>query len=495
MKNIAIKTIEFVKRHDNIFFIILIFLSISGITLNISITNSDELWNFQNVYKMYNGYQIYQDANVIVTPLFFWIGECLFNILGANFLTFRIYNIIILIALYFIIYLLLKRLKVAKKIAIILVLILIMLKEYNLVRAQANYNVMTLMLSVLGVYLYLNKYKYNSIIQGLILFLVFMTKQNMGLFYAFGLFFCEIFEEKCWKEKIKNLMIEFFTFFVFLIIFFLYLYCSNNLYNFINYTVLGMGEFATENLTINMINVISTIFFILINTVVIFIFIKHKKITPVEKKQLTILNCFSIPFTLVILPIFNDTHFLIGIYLSIILFVYLASILIKEIELKINQKIINIILTILVFFTCGYSISHFISWYQIIDSEKYKFENSHPFYGGIYEEGLIEDINKVTAYIENSSNKVIILSSKASLYMVPTKNSNGMLDLPFKGNLGKEGEEGIIHLIESMEKIEILIEKEEEKIFWQESKLLRQYIIENMNKIGEIQEFEIYQPK
>ena len=55
MKNIAIKTIEFVKRHDNIFFIILIFLSISGITLNISITNSDELWNFQNVYKMYNG--------------------------------------------------------------------------------------------------------------------------------------------------------------------------------------------------------------------------------------------------------------------------------------------------------------------------------------------------------------------------------------------------------------------------------------------------------
>lgn len=49
MKNIAIKVIEFVKRHDNIFFIILIFLSIFGITLNINLANSDELWNFQKV--------------------------------------------------------------------------------------------------------------------------------------------------------------------------------------------------------------------------------------------------------------------------------------------------------------------------------------------------------------------------------------------------------------------------------------------------------------
>lgn len=493
MKNIAIKTIEFVKRHDNIFFIILIFLSISGITLNIPIANSDELWNFQNVYKIHNGYQIYQDANVIVTPLFFWIGECLFKILGANFLTFRIYNIIILIALYFIIYLLLKKLKVAKKISIIVILILIVLKEYNMIRAQANYNSMALMLSFLGVYLYLNKYKHNSTIQGIILFLVFMAKQNMGVFYAIGLLFCEVFKESNWKEKLKNLMIEFSTFFMFLIVFFLYLYLDDNLYNFINYTILGIGEFATENIAIDIINVIFTMFFIVINTLVIFVFIKYKKITLVEKNQLITLNCIAIPFTLATLPIFNDTHFLIGIYLSIVLFVDLASILIREIELKINQKIINILLIILVFFICGYSISSFVSWYQIIYSENYKLEKSHPFYGGIYEESLIENIDKVTHYIDNSSNKIIVLSSKASLYMVPTKNSNGMLDLPFKGNLGKEGEEGIIHLIESMGKIEILIEKEEEKVFWQESKLVRQYIIENMKKIGEIEEFEIYQ--
>ena len=91
MKNIISKQINFIKKHDNIFAIILFFLSIFGITINVFITNSDELWNFQNIYKMYNGFQIYKDANVIVTPLFFWIGEFLFKILGANFFIFRVY--------------------------------------------------------------------------------------------------------------------------------------------------------------------------------------------------------------------------------------------------------------------------------------------------------------------------------------------------------------------------------------------------------------------
>ena len=95
MKKIFINASNFIKTYDNIFAIILFFLCIFGTILNARITNEDELWNFQNIFKMYNGYKIYQDANVIVTPLFFEIGEKIFKILGANILSFRIYNIII----------------------------------------------------------------------------------------------------------------------------------------------------------------------------------------------------------------------------------------------------------------------------------------------------------------------------------------------------------------------------------------------------------------
>ena len=70
MKNI----IEKIKRKDNIVIFILFFLISLGISLNIYLESSDEVWNFQNVYKMYNGFKIYEEINVIITPLFFYMA-------------------------------------------------------------------------------------------------------------------------------------------------------------------------------------------------------------------------------------------------------------------------------------------------------------------------------------------------------------------------------------------------------------------------------------
>ena len=38
------------------------------------INSGDEVWNFNNVYKMYNGYTLYNDTNLIITPFFFYIA-------------------------------------------------------------------------------------------------------------------------------------------------------------------------------------------------------------------------------------------------------------------------------------------------------------------------------------------------------------------------------------------------------------------------------------
>lgn len=67
-----------------------------------------------------------------------------------------------------------------------------------------------------------------------------------------------------------------------------------------------------------------------------------------------------------------------------------------------------------------------------------------------------------------------------------------MLDLPLKGNLGKEKEEGLILLIKNMKEAEILIDKNEIDMHYQESKKVREYVKNSMEKIGEIEEFEIY---
>ena len=106
-----------------------------------------------------------------------------------------------------------------------------------------------------------------------------------------------------------------------------------------------------------------------------------------------------------------------------------------------------------------------------------------------------ENIEKINNYIKKADKKVIIISSKAALYNIPEKRSNGVYDLPLKGNLGKEGEQGIIKRIENLKNTEILMEKDEEKIIWQESKKVREYITKNLKQKGEIEEFLIYDTK
>lgn len=483
---------EIIKKYDNIIMVGVIVLVTTGITLNVTIADSDELWNFQNIYKMYNGFQIYKDANVIITPLFFWIGEFIFKLIGANFLTFRIYNIIIHCSLYIVTYNFLKKLDISKVTSAIIVFCIILYKEYYLLLGQANYNILALTLFILGVYLTTKKYKYNSFIQGCILFLVFITKQNFGVFYGLGLFIYEMQKNKQLKIKIKNLIIEIITFILFFAIMCVILAIQNNLYNFVDYTILGISEFAKENVMLNMKNMIRTIVICIINIGIATFFIKDKRIDikTEEKENLKILTAFSCPLTLVMFPIFNEAHFIIGILLAYIEFIYIIKIIINNVEIKISNKIKASMLAIICISMIINSAYNYILWYKHTNNEIYSYGFEHPFYGAIIEECEQKEINNVINYIQNNTNQVIVLSSKAALYMVPLKASNGKMDLPFKGNLGQAGEIGLIKEINEMKNVEILINKENNH--WQESKWVKEYIRNNLKKIGEIESFYIY---
>ena len=69
-----------------------------------------------------------------------------------------------------------------------------------------------------------------------------------------------------------------------------------------------------------------------------------------------------------------------------------------------------------------------------------------------------------------------------------------MLDLAFRGNLGLEGEQGLIQTVENQENAIILIDNDEEfNKCSQDSMLAREYIKNNYNFIGEIEDFLIYE--
>lgn len=496
------KILNIMSKYENILIFLLILFSITAVTLCVSLSSNDELWNFQNVYKMYNGFEIYNDANVICTPLFFYIGNIIFHLLGANFLVFRIYSIIIFTIFYFLTYILLRKLEIDKKIACLFTIILMMFGNYILIRIMANYNSMAIMFSIIGIYLLIKDNAEinakNIMIQSIICFVIELTKQNIGVFYAIGLLAVILINSK--KNRTKNVLEEIGILLLLSIIFIFSLKLTGKLEGFLNYAVLGMGQFVGLNRTFRWTYVIIIGSIITVNAIVSYIFIKNQKklISKREKNNIIILNCFSIPLFLAIFPIMNESHFLLSIHIGIILSIYIISIILKAIGINKNKnlnKIINVLIVIIVVIDMLIAIDKIIVWSNYVFEKDYYYKYKDPYFGAVVSKELNDNIEEVTQFIkkeQEAGSETIVFSSKAALYMVPLKKSNGFIDLPFYGNFGILNEDEVIEKIEKMENTLLLLEKEEKNLEWQESEKIIKTLKQDLEKIGEIEEFEIY---
>ena len=499
------KVKEILRKKENIFILLLIIISLIGVTLCVFLSDNDELWNFQNVYKMYNGFEIYKDANVICTPLFFYIGKLIFQILGANFFIFRIYSIVIFTFYYFMTYKILRILGINVKVSMLCTLILIMFGNYVLPRVMANYNSLAIGICLLGIYLLLkNKCIINNksiLEQSIICFLIILTKQNIGLFYFIALSVIILIRKQ--NGKIIGILQEFGVLTILGIIFIVFLKMNGILEGFVNYTILGMSQFAYKNISIDWIYIFITIAVLLINLISSVSIIKRGKelLKDEDKNNIIILNCFSIMLSIVIFPIVNEAHFLFAINFAVVLLVYILNMIIEKSEIKMNKldKILTSVLIILLLLNVAINISRFICWKKEVFNSEYIYNYEDPFFGTIIvDEKTKEEINTITNYIEEEDkkgNNVIVFSSKAALYMVPLKKNNGFYDLPFNGNFGNLSEEEILNDLEQKKHTLILVdENDEEDIRWQENKFIIQKIKDEFKCVGHINEFDIYEP-
>lgn len=482
----------FKKKDFDVF--LLIVLICFNISLIVFVDYYDELWNFANCYKMFNGYKIYEELNVIVTPLFLYISQIFFYLFGANLLSFRIYNVFISALFFILIYLIFKSLKVVKRRSVLYTLIFILIFN-TIVAAGANYNIMVMMPVLIALLLIIRK-KENNILFGMLLFATFITKQNIYVLFAAGIFFYKILSQSEMKKKLGDLAKIYLISLAGIFVFLIYMYLDGNLYNFYNYCFGGISEFGIKNLYIDISN--SRFLYISIITTLLTFFIIHNKKINQNLNQETIKNikdllCFGLPLTLMSFPIFNYYHATLGSTIILIeLFYIIENALIKNLAVeRKKEKIFYFILIAIYILYLFYGI--LINLYEIKNG-KIILDNNGAFYGTIMQKEDYEDIKIICNYIEKREKQnvdVKILSYKANLYMVKLNKNNGILDLAFVGNLGKDGENGIIAEIQNLKNTLILIQTSEE-IFWQESKNAREYIINNYDKIGEIQEYSIY---
>lgn len=477
---------QFIIKYDELFFILIFFISIFGITIYIKTVPEDEVWNFQNIYKMYNGYKIYVDANVITTPLFHLIGVIIFKLFGANFFVFRLYNFFICLFLYLGIFKIFKSLKINKLYSFTFAVIIILLTN-KIIYAAPNYNTLVITFVIYSLLIIINREKYKNFIlyESIIIFLIIMTKQNVGIFYLMGYIIYTIIESKQFKNTIKILI----QVIIFLCIYVFILFKLDILKGFINYCFLGIEEFGQNNIIIRANWTLILIFISLINSLLM-LFIKYKnKFYDNEISNIKTIACFSYPMLLISYPLFNNVHINIALVLQYILLIYMCYLLFKDI--KIEKKFVNSFVVTLILILTIQSIRYMYQYFNKVFESKYKYKDV--YFGTLFDEDLENKIEKVTKYIAESDKEVIVLSPDAALYMIPLKRSNSEMDLILLGNLGKDGENNIIEKVSKLENKIILINKE--KLSYQESDKLREYVINNYINIGEIEDLLIYETK
>ena len=472
------KVVEIIKKHEKLIVAIILLIITIGIILNNPIKQTDEVTLFYETFKMNSGHPIYKEVNVLVTPLFFYIGLLIFKIFSPTYLTYRIFGAVIWTFLLYSIYSVLCTLKVNKKLRLLAISAMPIFLRSAIV-IGANYNVLAIALSLFAINLYLkneNKDIKSYIIQGIFIFLIFMTKQNIGVYYAFALVLIELCNKNSLKAKIKNICILGMPTIIGFLAYLIYLYFTGALYNFIDYTFLGMIEFKDTA------SVESYIIFLALINIIFFVISACQKKIDTNQKLLFIL---SIVMLLISLPIICDYHSKLALIFSIISFVYLINTVYEE--KKTLNYIIIISISLILAYNIIFSILGMINWSKNCVKDK-----DTPYYGVVYDEGIDNVIKLIKYYAESTGKKIALVSPISSIYNLELNVTNGILDLPVKGNVGLNGEEKLINAIKNLDKDTIIMKTKAG--MKQEYQGVHKFIEQNYKKVYTLMDkLEVYE--
>lgn len=484
--------------------IVLIIISLllynTSILLIKELTDLDELWNFNFANNMANGLIPYKDFNMIQMPLLPMLVSIFLKIFRQEVMVMRFLAVLLITYIEITVFFILDKLKVKDYIKyLILIFICFIITPY--IAIDYNYLILAILLTIIYIEIksYLRNEKilvYNfkiDFIIGILAGLCFTSKQSTGMCIILVAVLYKCLEIRSKKDLIEFIKIVFtrgIGALIPIVIILLYLIINGAIYDFISYCILGIKTFSNYIQYINLIK--NSGFFIKILAVLIPIIVILNLGLYVKKKNkiLFILSVYTIASMIVIYPIADNVHFLIGIFPGFISLAYFANICINKILSNENIKeflgdFFKIAILLISTVCLIYSINIYVKSNKNYELKHFKFT--------IMNENYIKSIKNIEEYINSSQKKVYILDATASVYMIPIDRYNKDYDMFLKGNLGKDGEEGQIEKLKNEENAIILIMNSKYKRNWQNPEKVRSYIINNKEKTGEIGNFEIYE--
>lgn len=484
----------------------IIFLAMSLLLYNASIllikelTDLDELWNFNFANNMANGLVPYKDFNMIQMPLLPMLASIFLKLFGQEVIVMRFLAVCLITYIEITVFLILDKLKVKDYIKyLILIFICFIITPY--IAIDYNYMILAILLTI--IYIEIKSYLRNEeilvynlkidFIIGILAGLCFTSKQSTGICIILVSVFYKCLEIRNKKDLIEFIKIVFtrgIGAVIPIVIVLLYLIINGASYDFISYCILGIKTFSNYIPYTNLLKN-SELSIKILSVVIPIIVILALSLSVIKKKKiLLILSVYTIASMVVIYPIADNIHFLIGIFSGFIILAYFADICIDKILS--NENIKEFLGSFLKIATVLISIVCLIYGVNIYVKSNKNYELKH-FKFTIMSENYIKSIKNIGEYINSSQKKVYILDATASVYMIPIDRYNKDYDMFLKGNLGKDGEEGQIEKLKNEENAIILIMNSKYKRNWQNPEKVRSYIINNKEKTGDIGNFEIYE--
>lgn len=434
-----------------IFSSLFIFLLLIVTALFCTVFGNDEIWNYGFVISIYRGLVPYRDFNMVITPFFPFIMSLPFHVFGCNELILQVTNCLFLTLLF----VFLDKIIGDKKYVVLLFLI------FPLSLVFPSYNMFSFIIFV--VILYCENAKKNDYLIGLLLGLLFLTKQSVGFcVMMIGIFFN--------FRDLKKMGKRFLGFIFPIMITSLYLIFNNAFSDFIDLCFMGLIDFGDENLSLPFI--MTLIFILLIINALYYI----------RKNPKSIFNYYILAFYSIMVPLIDIYHVQVA---------FLACIILNFYNLNIDKKYDR--------YLCMFSITSFIGVALSVFVNAYPY--TYPCDINHFEYRLIPDKNinmtkKVNDYILNHSDREIYLLGADAYYfkIIQDKDIN-KLDLVNDGNWGYNGGKKIVNEIKKHDDALFIIYDVDFNKKSQINKDALYYVKNNFNKIDTVGVYDVYSKK
>lgn len=315
---------------------LVMFLCVSSIIIPKELNNLDELWNFNFAKNISDGKLPYKDFNMVQTPLLPIICGLILKFTAKELIIMRIISSLVNTCILFTTYKILKELKL-NKYYIYTALIAIYTLIYNYLTLDYNFAVLLIALLVIYVEIKnLNKkqtllnpnFKYNFFL-GILIGTSILFKQTTGLALSgvFVVYKFLLYKKDELKLIFKIIVQRALGVSLPIIAFIVYLLANNILNDFLNYAVYGIKTFTTPipyYYLIKYYEIPVKVLSIVLPLMMIFIYFKNivKKQKTLEDSNILILFVYSVASFIVVFPISDSIHFLIGATPMIILMFY-----------------------------------------------------------------------------------------------------------------------------------------------------------------------------